>query len=168
MEFIIIIIGLIFLYVFLDTREARKKEIDDINNQKSALDRYIDELDSGKRKHPESAFEDEHINEYPDPNKSEPDLYPGSNKWYEDKEKYISSSKKWRKKKFERQALDKDKCVSCGYKGLLECHHITYKNLFKEPMSDLRTLCRTCHEQVHRQYGMDYNGHFPVKSHKRT
>jgi len=52
MEVIIITIGLIFLYVFLDTREAKKKHNDDVDkfikNQESALDRYIDELDRKK------------------------------------------------------------------------------------------------------------------------
>ena len=69
---------------------------------------------------------------------------------------YINSAK-WReiaKKRFE---IDGYKCVCCGCTGTsanpLECHHVTYRNLYHEEdriYQDLLTLCHVCHKQVHR------------------
>jgi hypothetical protein len=37
----------------------------------------------------------------------------------------------------------------CGSKKRLDVHHLTYANLGKESINDLRVLCRSCHDKVH-------------------
>ena len=42
-------------------------------------------------------------------------------------------------------------CMCCKTKNVpLEVHHKTYKRLFKERLSDLFAVCRTCHELIHQ------------------
>ena len=51
-----------------------------------------------------------------------------------------------------RQAVfnrDGHKCVVCGSTNILQAHHLTYRNLYHEPTSDLITLCKTCHSIYH-------------------
>lgn len=42
-----------------------------------------------------------------------------------------------------------NKCNKCGSQYRLETHHKTYKNIGKEPMSDLILLCHNCHYKLH-------------------
>lgn len=46
---------------------------------------------------------------------------------------------------------DKNTCTSCGNKKMLQVHHLTYVNHFKEHLNlqDLITLCVDCHKKVH-------------------
>ena len=40
-----------------------------------------------------------------------------------------------------------NKCERCGHSSArLEVHHVTYDRFKKERLSDLRLLCKTCHE----------------------
>jgi hypothetical protein len=48
---------------------------------------------------------------------------------------------------------DNHECQMCGRTNYLHVHHITYKNLGKEPLSDLVTLCSFCHKKVHDYHG---------------
>lgn len=79
----------------------------------------------------------------------------------EKKQAYLQSNR-WRSKRLERLAIDGYRCQSCRATGALEVHHKTYRNLEHEPMSDLISLCRKCHQDVHDKYGYDYNGSFPI------
>ena len=47
------------------------------------------------------------------------------------------------------------KCVCCGEVKNLEAHHITYKQLGAESISDLVTLCDECHEGLHNGLSFD-------------
>ncbi len=64
-------------------------------------------------------------------------------------ENYLRSTH-W--KDVRRQVLmrDKHRCVDCGSRGLLQVHHLTYDRLGNERMTDLTTLCRSCHRRLHR------------------
>lgn len=42
------------------------------------------------------------------------------------------------------------RCQRCGSTYRLEAHHITYKSVFEEKLTDLRLLCHVCHEKVER------------------
>lgn len=46
-------------------------------------------------------------------------------------------------------ARDSHRCVICGSTDTLQAHHLTYRNLYHEPTSDLITLCRNCHSIYH-------------------
>lgn len=55
----------------------------------------------------------------------------------------------WQKVKHERESRDHFQCVLCGFDDELRCHHVSYANLFCEPLADLLTLCDACHSRVH-------------------
>ena len=61
---------------------------------------------------------------------------------------YLKSNN-WKLKKAEVLKVKKNKCESCGSTKKLEVHHKTYKNIFKESLSDLKLLCRNCHMKEH-------------------
>lgn len=50
-----------------------------------------------------------------------------------------------------RSRLDRDRgmCVLCDSASDLRCHHVTYENLFSEPLRDLMTVCDPCHSRLH-------------------
>lgn len=54
----------------------------------------------------------------------------------------------WAAKRFERLTFDEFKCCHCKSRESLQVHHWSY-HLFAEPLEDLMTLCRTCHERMH-------------------
>ena len=80
---------------------------------------------------------------------------------YKQYQKYIKSDefKTLREKVFER---DGNRCVCCGRSredgAILNCHHRSYAHLFHEgestedyvALSDLTTICATCHRAIHR------------------
>ena len=80
---------------------------------------------------------------------------------YKQYQKYIKSDefKALREKVFER---DGNRCVCCGRSredgAILNCHHRSYAHLFHEgestkdyvALSDLTTICATCHMAIHR------------------
>jgi uncharacterized protein YlaI len=67
---------------------------------------------------------------------------------YQDYIAYLDSPK-WQRKKANRKALDQNQCRLCFATTQLQVHHVTYDRLFNEPMSDLLTVCKSCHEVIH-------------------
>lgn len=66
---------------------------------------------------------------------------------------YIKSEE-WKNKRKEVLKRDKFKCRLCSAKGSeynLHVHHNSYNNLGNEPLEDLITLCKSCHEKHHRE-----------------
>lgn len=43
-----------------------------------------------------------------------------------------------------------NRCEACGSQEVLQVHHKTYDNLFREPLEDLQCLCKNCHKLYHR------------------
>jgi 5-methylcytosine-specific restriction endonuclease McrA len=45
------------------------------------------------------------------------------------------------------------KCHKCGNEKNIQCHHLTYENLFHEEkhLDDLITLCKKCHKKIHNK-----------------
>lgn len=58
-------------------------------------------------------------------------------------------SQQWRAKRNELFAVRGKKCEDCGATQRLHVHHLTYKNLFNEPLEDLQVLCHSCHKKRH-------------------
>jgi hypothetical protein len=58
-------------------------------------------------------------------------------------------SKKWKYKRKRIKRRDGWRCHVCGNKEFLHVHHLTYDNLFNERKSDLVTLCKDCHKELH-------------------
>lgn len=77
-----------------------------------------------------------------------------------DYKEYIKSTA-WYQKKLARLKKDKYTCQKCGDTEFLEVHHLTYDNLGDEPMEDLITVCRDCHQKIHDKYGRKGNS-FPI------
>ena len=46
-------------------------------------------------------------------------------------------------------ARDKHICQSCLTAAATQAHHTTYEHLFNEPLFELVSVCRTCHERLH-------------------
>lgn len=70
------------------------------------------------------------------------------------KEAYMTFLKTDYWKKVRNLVLERDKkmCQGCGLKVNLQVHHITYKNHGNEleNLSDLITLCKSCHKNEHK------------------
>lgn len=81
------------------------------------------------------------------------------------KEKYNKylKSKKWNGKRISVLKRDNYTCRDCGTKkALLDVHHITYDNIFCERLSDLKTLCRKCHNIEHNITSYVPNGYVTI------
>ena len=72
----------------------------------------------------------------------------------EAKRNYLLSPE-WQKLRTQVFTRDNYTCQSCGSSESLNCHHTTYKRLGFEKLSDLTTLCTTCHTELHNQLGYD-------------
>jgi hypothetical protein len=79
----------------------------------------------------------------------------------EDKQTYMLSTK-WQELRALVFIRDKHTCQSCGSKSSLNCHHITYDRLGAEDLSDLITLCATCHTTLHKRLGYDRTTLYPI------
>ena len=66
----------------------------------------------------------------------------------EEMKKRYYESLHWSQAKARRLEFDDWKCVLCRNRSELQCHHICY-NLFSENLSDLMTVCASCHELIH-------------------
>ena len=58
----------------------------------------------------------------------------------------------WHEKRAERLRMDDGLCVLCTDEAT-QVHHVTYDRLGIEDMDDLRSLCASCHAQVHSHGG---------------
>jgi len=59
-------------------------------------------------------------------------------------------SEAWNTKRLERLMLDDYECQDCGARDKpLDVHHVSYEYFKNEPMVDLISVCRTCHDSRH-------------------
>ena len=75
--------------------------------------------------------------------------------------KYIESEE-WKEKREDRIILDGYKCRMCGSAKNLVVHHITYENAPNEDMFDLVTLCKACHNELHKYDNMRKRASFSM------
>ena len=81
---------------------------------------------------------------------------PPSGKFISREEKLIYlQSAKWGELRSACFARDNHKCLKCGSTSYLNCHHISYTNLGNEKLSELATLCESCHTALHNKLGYD-------------
>lgn len=57
-------------------------------------------------------------------------------------------SEHWQYLREMRRGIDNERCVVCMSPDELECHHLRYR-LFHEAITDLITVCHSCHERIH-------------------
>lgn len=78
-------------------------------------------------------------------------------------EKYMRSEE-WQAKRLQRMEIDSFCCVMCGRpeektRNGLQCHHVTYQRLGHENvLTDLCTLCPSCHVKIHKYYNRPQKG----------
>jgi len=46
-----------------------------------------------------------------------------------------------------------DICEACGFEPADEVHHTTYRNVGREPLYELRAVCKNCHRIIHDREG---------------
>jgi len=63
---------------------------------------------------------------------------------FNSKEEYYNSPQ-WRSKRRQKLTEKKYRCERCGKTRHLHVHHLSYLNLYNEPLSDLQVVCRDCH-----------------------
>jgi len=68
-----------------------------------------------------------------------------------EKERYLNSAK-WKSKRFDVLHRDNYTCQSCGSIAT-EVHHLHYRNFGNEPLDELTSLCRECHQKIHEKHG---------------
>jgi hypothetical protein len=68
-------------------------------------------------------------------------------------------SPQWKKKR--RLVLERDGriCQICFVEKAVDVHHMTYVRIFKERLTDLKSVCRKCHEAIH---GIGKDNHMEV------
>ena len=71
-------------------------------------------------------------------------------KYYE----YLNSPE-WKEKR--KLVLERDNfiCQRCKISPAHDVHHISYDAIYKEPLSDLLSVCRNCHLEIHKSFFFD-------------
>lgn len=78
------------------------------------------------------------------------------------KKPYLQSFQ-WKDRR--RQVLKRDNytCQKCLTDGIsLDVHHLHYANIGREPLADLVSLCRDCHDKLHKNLGYSNYNKFPI------
>jgi hypothetical protein len=113
-------------------------------------------------------------------NSSPSDLSNGVNtdaKWRQLYEKHLKSTQ-WKNVRLDLFRLRGRKCEACGKSSSrLEVHHLTYERLGKELLSDLKIVCKMCHEKedhkrarasAAKRQANEYDSAFSTWFYKRT
>ncbi len=67
------------------------------------------------------------------------------------REEYLKSDA-WKRKRFVVLRRDNWRCVRCGARAI-QVHHTKYaKNIGKEPIKWLVSMCKSCHDAQHKNY----------------
>lgn len=83
-----------------------------------------------------------------------------------DKRAYLASPQ-WNTRRKLVLTRDHYTCRQCGINTVpLEVHHLHYRNLGNEPLTDLVALCRDCHQSIHDIYGYDLYQTFPIQEYQ--
>lgn len=65
--------------------------------------------------------------------------------------KVYLKSDEWKTRRAKKLALANARCALCkGVSFQNDIHHLTYRNIGDEKMSELKVLCRICHQAAHR------------------
>ncbi|MBB5623736.1 5-methylcytosine-specific restriction endonuclease McrA [Pedobacter cryoconitis] len=67
---------------------------------------------------------------------------------------YLNSDE-WKARRLLVLDRDNNLCQSCKNEKAEDIHHLSYENLYNEPLDDLQALCRECHINLHRKEFLD-------------
>lgn len=59
------------------------------------------------------------------------------------------NSEGWEKKRNKVLERDKHICQACLVNKATQVHHISYQHVFDEPLFELQSICKYCHEKLH-------------------
>lgn len=65
------------------------------------------------------------------------------------------ASREWAMKRSEIRQRSGGTCERCKRHKAAHCHHLTYKRLYNEPLTDLQDLCEGCHQFAHGRTTVD-------------
>ncbi len=71
--------------------------------------------------------------------------------WLNEKYKPYLQSFKWIKKRDLVLKRDNYICQACLINKANQVHHLTYKNVFDEPLFELISICKLCHDKIHNK-----------------
>jgi 5-methylcytosine-specific restriction endonuclease McrA len=98
----------------------------------------------------------------PIPSKPTPLDYDPNKIQYSSKQDYLKSPA-WQTRRKAVLKRDNYTCQKCNINQVpLEVHHLHYRNFTEEPLSDLVSLCRSCHQSIHDKHGYDFYSTFPL------
>ena len=67
--------------------------------------------------------------------------------WWEAYETYLATDK-WKRKRSAVLKRDGFICQACLTRRASQCHHLTYKHVFNEPLFELVAVCEVCHDKI--------------------
>lgn len=70
---------------------------------------------------------------------------------------HFLKSETWKNVRLARLLRDKTACTICGFASIHnDAHHVRYPDdIWKTSIEDLVTVCRSCHDLIHKIYGHD-------------
>ena len=68
------------------------------------------------------------------------------------KKAYLQTTR-WQELRQYRLQIDNYQCQECGQTHSLNTHHLHYRSLGREQLTDIVTLCQFCHTSRHEQIG---------------
>lgn len=85
-------------------------------------------------------------------------IEPGSKEDTRSKYRAYLMSPEWKRKRLMVLKRDNNTCQSCLSRRAIDVHHLTYDHIYNEPLFDLVSVCRDCHESITRMdKGETYN-----------
>lgn len=80
--------------------------------------------------------------------KREKQIQEANDKWWADYNEYLNTQQ-WKDKRLRVLNRDNYVCQACLINKSVDVHHLTYIRVFKEPLFDLVSVCKECHENIH-------------------
>lgn len=74
---------------------------------------------------------------------------PDKIKWFKDVYDPYLKTEKWHKKRDLVLKRDNYICQACLKNKANQAHHLTYQNVLDEPLFDLISVCKPCHDKIH-------------------
>jgi 5-methylcytosine-specific restriction endonuclease McrA len=119
---------------YLDNKARKIKEVPDINSiQEASLD-LLNSYQENIRKFYEEKRERENKKQKED--------------WFINHYSPYLNSREWKDKRELVLKRDNYLCQSCLNSRATQVHHLTYKHVFNEPLFELTSVCKECHDLI--------------------
>lgn len=68
--------------------------------------------------------------------------------WFKNHYEPYLRSNEWHQKRLKVFNRDKNLCQACLENRATQVHHLTYKHVFNEPLFELVSICKPCHDKI--------------------